>query len=121
MKKGIHPKEYRTVVFKDMSNEIAFMTKSTVATKDTIVWEMSKDKLCCDATRVHVRYCNLSFQKCQLLIIHCSLSIVYSSVSNANPPCAVSLYNEGRSLPVRFMVFTTLSKLIRWLPSLIMA
>ncbi|MCQ2265045.1 MAG: type B 50S ribosomal protein L31 [Bacteroidales bacterium] len=43
MKKGIHPKEYRTVVFKDMSNEIAFMTKSTVATKDTIVWEDGKE------------------------------------------------------------------------------
>ena len=43
MKKGIHPKEYRTVVFKDMSNEIAFLTKSTVATKDTIVWEDGKE------------------------------------------------------------------------------
>lgn len=39
MKKGIHPTEYRTVIFKDMSNEYAFMTKSTVATKDTIKWE----------------------------------------------------------------------------------
>lgn len=43
MKKDIHPKEYRNVVFKDMSNEIAFMTKSTVATKDTIVWEDGKE------------------------------------------------------------------------------
>ncbi len=39
MKKDIHPKEYRTVVFKDMSNDYAFLTKSTVNTKDTIVWE----------------------------------------------------------------------------------
>ncbi len=39
MKKGIHPKEYRTVVFKDMSNETAFLSKSTISTKDTIVWE----------------------------------------------------------------------------------
>ncbi len=39
MKKGIHPKEYRTVVFKDMSNDYAFLTKSTVSTKDTIQWE----------------------------------------------------------------------------------
>jgi len=39
MKKDIHPKEYRLVVFKDMSNDYVFMTKSTVATKDTIVWE----------------------------------------------------------------------------------
>lgn len=43
MKKDIHPKEYRTVIFKDMSNETAFMTKSTVQTKDTIVWEDGKE------------------------------------------------------------------------------
>jgi large subunit ribosomal protein L31 len=43
MKKGIHPKEYKTVVFKDMSNEVAFLTKSTVNTKDTIVWEDGKE------------------------------------------------------------------------------
>lgn len=43
MKKDIHPKEYRTVVFKDMSNEEAFLTKSTVKTKDTIVWEDGKE------------------------------------------------------------------------------
>ena len=43
MKKEIHPKEYRLVVFKDMSNEIAFLSKSTVRTKDTIVWEDGKE------------------------------------------------------------------------------
>ena len=43
MKKGIHPKEYRAVVFKDMSNDYAFLTKSTVATKDTITWEDGKE------------------------------------------------------------------------------
>ncbi|MDL2296543.1 type B 50S ribosomal protein L31 [Bacteroidales bacterium OttesenSCG-928-B11] len=43
MKKDIHPKEYRTVVFKDMSNEVAFLTKSTVNTKDTITWEDGKE------------------------------------------------------------------------------
>ena len=43
MKKDIHPKEYRTVVFKDMSNETAFLSKSTVNTKDTIVWEDGKE------------------------------------------------------------------------------
>ncbi|MFV0506703.1 MAG: type B 50S ribosomal protein L31 [Bacteroidales bacterium] len=36
MKKGIHPEGYRLVVFKDMSNEEMFITKSTVNTKDTI-------------------------------------------------------------------------------------
>lgn len=39
MKEGVHPKEYRLVVFKDVSNEYAFLTKSCVNTKETIVWE----------------------------------------------------------------------------------
>ncbi len=39
MKKEIHPKGYRFVVFKDMSNGHSFITKSTVQTKDKIVWE----------------------------------------------------------------------------------
>ena len=36
MKKGIHPKNYRMVAFKDMSNEDVFLTRSTVNTKETI-------------------------------------------------------------------------------------
>ncbi len=36
MKKGIHPENYRDVVFKDMSNGEISITKSTVKTKDTI-------------------------------------------------------------------------------------
>jgi len=36
MKKGIHPEEYRLVVFKDMSNEHTFITKSTAKTRETI-------------------------------------------------------------------------------------
>ncbi len=36
MKQGIHPEDYREVVFKDMSNEETFITKSTVRTKETI-------------------------------------------------------------------------------------
>jgi large subunit ribosomal protein L31 len=43
MKKDIHPKEYRLVVFKDISNDHSFMTRSTVATKETIVWEDGKE------------------------------------------------------------------------------
>ena len=39
MKKGIHPENYRLVVFKDVSNDYAFLSKSTAETKDTIVWE----------------------------------------------------------------------------------
>ena len=37
MKKGIHPENYRTVAFKDMSNGHVFITKSTVNTKETEV------------------------------------------------------------------------------------
>jgi large subunit ribosomal protein L31 len=36
MKKDIHPKGYRVVAFKDMSNETLFLTRSTVQTKETI-------------------------------------------------------------------------------------
>ncbi len=43
MKKDIHPKDYRLVVYKDMSNEYAFLTKSTTQTKDTIKWEDGKE------------------------------------------------------------------------------
>jgi large subunit ribosomal protein L31 len=43
MKKDIHPKSYRFVVFKDMSNDYAFLTKSSVNTKDTITWEDGKE------------------------------------------------------------------------------
>ena len=39
MKKGIHPENYRFVVFKDMSNETAFITKSAASSKETIKWE----------------------------------------------------------------------------------
>ncbi|NNM94166.1 MAG: type B 50S ribosomal protein L31 [Bacteroidia bacterium] len=39
MKKGIHPENYRLVVFKDVSNDYAFLSKSTAETRDTIVWE----------------------------------------------------------------------------------
>ena len=37
MKKGLHPESYRPVVFKDMSN--GDLSKSTVATKETIEFE----------------------------------------------------------------------------------
>ncbi|MCF6341929.1 MAG: type B 50S ribosomal protein L31 [Bacteroidales bacterium] len=43
MKKDIHPKDYRLVVFKDMSNDYTFITKSTVKTKDSIKWEDGKE------------------------------------------------------------------------------
>ena len=36
MKKGIHPENYRLVVFKDTSCDYAFLTRSTAETKETI-------------------------------------------------------------------------------------
>ena len=36
MKKDLHPANYREVVFKDMSNEETFITRSTIATRETI-------------------------------------------------------------------------------------
>lgn len=38
MKKDIHP-NYRPVVFQDVGADFAFLTKSTIETKDSIVWE----------------------------------------------------------------------------------
>ena len=36
MKKDLHPDNYRLVVFKDLNNGELFLTRSTVATKETI-------------------------------------------------------------------------------------
>ncbi len=43
MKKEIHPKDYRFVVFKDMSNGTMFLTRSTASSKETITWEDGKE------------------------------------------------------------------------------
>jgi large subunit ribosomal protein L31 len=43
MKKDLHPKNYRMVVFKDMSNGYTFMTRSTAPTKDTIKMDDGKE------------------------------------------------------------------------------
>lgn len=42
MKKDIHP-DYRPVVFQDSGADFAFLTCSTVATRDTIKWEDGKE------------------------------------------------------------------------------
>ena len=39
MKEGIHPKNYRLVVFKDMSNGDSFLSRSTAGSKETVKWE----------------------------------------------------------------------------------
>ena len=38
MKPDIHP-EYRQVVFQDTSSDLAFLTRSTIETSETIEWE----------------------------------------------------------------------------------
>lgn len=38
MKADIHP-EYRPVVFQDLSSDFAFLTRSTMKSKETIKWE----------------------------------------------------------------------------------
>jgi large subunit ribosomal protein L31 len=39
MKKGIHPENYRLVVFKDFSCDHAFLARSTANTNESIKWE----------------------------------------------------------------------------------
>ena len=39
MKKGIHPENYRPVVFRDMSNGDMFLTRSTCKTNETVEFE----------------------------------------------------------------------------------
>lgn len=39
MKKGIHPEKFRMVVFKDMSNDHTFLSRSTANSNEMIKWE----------------------------------------------------------------------------------
>lgn len=39
MKKDLHPNNYRPVVFQDLNNGFSFLTRSTVASEETIKWE----------------------------------------------------------------------------------
>src|SRR5207244_4038190 len=39
MKKGLHPDNYRLVVFEDLNNGFRFLTRSTVAAEETTKWE----------------------------------------------------------------------------------
>ena len=43
MKKNIHPKDYRYVVFEDVSCDYQFLTKSSIETKEKIKWEDGKE------------------------------------------------------------------------------
>jgi large subunit ribosomal protein L31 len=39
MKKDVHPEDYRLVVFKDVSNDYAFLSRSCAPSKETVAWE----------------------------------------------------------------------------------
>ena len=39
MKKDIHPENYRMVVFKDISTDYSFLTRSSAPSKENITWE----------------------------------------------------------------------------------
>ena len=39
MKEGIHPTEYRTVVFRDISCNKSFLTRSAARSKEMVKWE----------------------------------------------------------------------------------
>jgi len=43
MKKDIHPENYRLVVFRDMSNDTMFLTRSTAPSDETITYEDGKE------------------------------------------------------------------------------
>ena len=43
MKKDIHPEDYRFVVFKDVTSDYSFITRSCAPTKDTVKWEDGKE------------------------------------------------------------------------------
>ena len=42
MKSGIHPK-YNEVVFQDVGSDFAFLTRSTIESKESIKWEDGKE------------------------------------------------------------------------------
>jgi large subunit ribosomal protein L31 len=50
MRKGIHPKDYRPVVFQDLNNGTTFITRSTVTTEETITLDGSQYPL----VKVHI-------------------------------------------------------------------
>ncbi len=43
MRKDIHPKEYRTVVFRDISTDEAFLGKTCTRSRDTTTWTDGKE------------------------------------------------------------------------------
>lgn len=39
MKKDVHPENYRLVVFKDMTNDYSFLSKSCAPSNENVQWE----------------------------------------------------------------------------------
>jgi large subunit ribosomal protein L31 len=39
MKKDLHPKDYRLMVFEDLNNGFRFLTRSTAKAEETVKWE----------------------------------------------------------------------------------
>lgn len=50
MKKDLHPKGYRLVVFQDLNNDTTYLTRSTVATDETITLDGTEYPL----VKVHI-------------------------------------------------------------------
>lgn len=50
MKKGLHPDNYRLVVFQDLNNGTTFLTRSTVASEETITLDGAEYPL----VKVHI-------------------------------------------------------------------
>lgn len=51
MKKDLHPKEYRAVVFEDLNNGQRILTRSTVASDETVKWQDGREY---PLVRVHI-------------------------------------------------------------------
>lgn len=43
MKQGIHPDNYRFVIYEDLNNGKRFLTRSTAASEETVKWEDGKE------------------------------------------------------------------------------
>lgn len=43
MKQGIHPDNYRFVIYEDLNNGVRFLTRSTTLSEETVKWEDGKE------------------------------------------------------------------------------
>ena len=66
MKKDIHPSNYREVAFKDMSNDTTFITRSTIATRETI----EIDGVTYPLVKLEITSASHPFKRCALVKAH---------------------------------------------------